>query len=112
MGKPVLKRIFSPEGGGYMLIERGTLQEELALHPVIKSKKKAGSRLWMRFDAAGNSEVLECDKQMIMKHVSIPARDLRILGPIFSHSSNILGWALQAARHRWQKDPQGANYRT
>lgn len=90
MGKPVLKRVLSPEGGGYSLIERSTLQVELGLQPVIKSKKKPGSRLWMHFDATGNSEVLECDKQMIMKRASIPARDLRILGPIFSHSSNIL----------------------
>jgi len=34
--------------------------------------------------------LLECDKQTIMKRVSIPKRDLGILGPIFSHSSNIL----------------------
>ena len=91
MGKPVLKRVSSPERGGYTIVERSTLQVDLGLQPVIKSKKKAGFRLWMRFDAARNSEVLECDKQMIMKCVSIPARDLRILGSIFSHSSNILG---------------------
>ena len=56
-----------------------------------KSKKKTGSRLWMRFDRTGHSELLECDKSAILKRVSIPARDLRILGPVFSHSSNILG---------------------
>lgn len=56
-----------------------------------KSKKKMGSRLWMRFDRAGRSETFECDKSAILKRVSIPARDLRILGPVFSHSSNILG---------------------
>lgn len=55
-----------------------------------KSKKKTGSRLWMRFDRTGNSELLECDKSAILKRVTIPARDLRILGPVFSHSSNIL----------------------
>ena len=56
-------------------------------------KKKAGgaARLWMRFDMAGQSELIECDKSVIIKRVSIPARDLRILGPIFSHSSSILG---------------------
>lgn len=58
-----------------------------------KGKKKAGgaARLWMRFDRLGNSELVECDKSAIIKRVSIPARDLRILGPVFSHSSNILG---------------------
>lgn len=55
-------------------------------------KKKAGgaARLWMRFDRMGQSELIECDKSVIIKRVSIPARDLRILGPIFSHSSSIL----------------------
>ncbi|GAV61198.1 CorA domain-containing protein [Cephalotus follicularis] len=53
-------------------------------------KKAAGSRLWMRFDRFGVSELVECDKSSIIKRVSIPARDLRILGPLFSHSSNIL----------------------
>lgn len=57
-----------------------------------KGKKKAGAtaRLWMRFDRLGNSELVECDKSAIIKRVSIPPRDLRILGPVFSHSSNIL----------------------
>ncbi|OVA12300.1 Mg2+ transporter protein [Macleaya cordata] len=53
-------------------------------------KKTGGSRLWMRFDRFGESELLECEKSAIIKRVSIPARDLRILGPVFSHSSNIL----------------------
>lgn len=58
---------------------------------VGKAKKKAGgARLWMRFDKFGNSELMECDKSTIIKRVAIPARDLRILGPVFSHSSNIL----------------------
>ncbi|XP_010516553.1 PREDICTED: magnesium transporter MRS2-4 [Camelina sativa] len=56
-----------------------------------KAKKKAGgARLWMRFDRTGAMEVVECDKSTIIKRASVPARDLRILGPVFSHSSNIL----------------------
>ncbi|KAI6701727.1 hypothetical protein NL676_016051 [Syzygium grande] len=58
-----------------------------------KGKKKAGGGrmwLWTRFDRAGGSELLECEKSAIVRRVSIPARDLRILGPVFSHSSNIL----------------------
>ncbi|PKU64601.1 Magnesium transporter MRS2-4 [Dendrobium catenatum] len=54
------------------------------------AKKKAGSRLWMRFDRTGQSEVAELDKNAIIRRASIPTRDLRILGPIFSHSSNII----------------------
>lgn len=59
---------------------------------VGKGKKKTGgARLWMRFDRSGQSELVECDKNTIIRRASIPARDLRILGPVFSHSSNILG---------------------
>lgn len=57
-----------------------------------KGKKKAGgARLWMRFDFTGKSELVECDKSVIIERAGVPARDLRILGPVFSHSSNILG---------------------
>ncbi|KAI3695121.1 hypothetical protein L1987_78109 [Smallanthus sonchifolius] len=59
--------------------------------PMAKPKKKAGgARLWMRFDRNGESELFECDKSTIIKRAGIPARDLRILGPVFSNSSNIL----------------------
>lgn len=54
-------------------------------------KKAGGARLWMRFDRTGAMEVVECDKSTIIKRASVPPRDLRILGPVFSHSSNILG---------------------
>jgi len=59
---------------------------------LAKGKKKTGSaRLWMRFDRFGRSELVEWEKNAIIRHAAIPARDLRILGPVFSHSSNILG---------------------
>lgn len=60
---------------------------------VSKGKKKTigAARLWMRFDRFGQSELVECDKSTIIRRTSIPPRDLRILGPLFSHSSNILG---------------------
>ncbi|MED6219051.1 Magnesium transporter MRS2-4 [Stylosanthes scabra] len=58
---------------------------------MTKVKKKAsGARLWMRFDRSGRSELVELDKNAIIRHAAIPTRDLRILGPVFSHSSNIL----------------------
>lgn len=59
---------------------------------IIKAKKKAGgTRLWMRFDRLGRSELVELDRNAVTRRAAIPARDLRILGPLFSHSSNILG---------------------
>lgn len=65
----------------------------IAVGSKASAKKKTGgaARLWMRFDREGQSELIECDKSVIIKRVCIPARDLRILGPIFSHSSSILG---------------------
>ncbi|KAK3153210.1 hypothetical protein QOZ80_2BG0169300 [Eleusine coracana subsp. coracana] len=53
-------------------------------------KKKAGARLWMRLDRWGASEIVELDKASIIRRASLPPRDLRILGPVFSHSSSIL----------------------
>ncbi|KAF9612293.1 hypothetical protein IFM89_038863 [Coptis chinensis] len=41
-------------------------------------------------DSARQKSSNECEKSTIIKCVSIPARDLRILGPVFSQSSNIL----------------------
>ncbi|KAL3538526.1 hypothetical protein ACH5RR_001892 [Cinchona calisaya] len=63
-----------------------------AAAPVVVGKKKTAgpTRLWMKFDRTGQSELFECDKSVILKRVCIPARDLRILGPIFSPSSTIL----------------------
>lgn len=59
---------------------------------VGKGKKKTGgARLWMRLDQCGRHELMELDKNAIIRRASIPARDLRILGPVFSHSSSILG---------------------
>ncbi|XP_051132872.1 magnesium transporter MRS2-4-like [Andrographis paniculata] len=48
------------------------------------------TRLWLRIDRQGQLEMMECDRSVIIKRASVPARDLRILGPIFSHSSAIL----------------------
>lgn len=71
---------------------------------VSKGKKKTvgASRLWMRFDHSGQSELVEYDKNTIIRRASIPARDLRILGPLFSHSSNILGILSIVLRHQFK----------
>ncbi|RZC54591.1 hypothetical protein C5167_013444 [Papaver somniferum] len=70
-----------------------------------KPKKKTGNaRLWMKFNQFGESEVSELDKSAIIKRVSIPARDLRILGPVFSQSSNILGQGILPCAHWHEMD--------
>ncbi|KAH9764629.1 Magnesium transporter MRS2-2 [Citrus sinensis] len=54
-------------------------------------KKTRSSRSWILLDAAGNSTVLDVDKHAIMHRVQIHARDLRILDPLLSYPSTILG---------------------
>ncbi|KAF5736779.1 magnesium transporter CorA-like family protein [Tripterygium wilfordii] len=51
-------------------------------------KKKTS---WMVLDSTGNEITKEWDKQYIMQHVLIHARDLRILDPLLSYPSTILG---------------------
>ncbi|XP_057792296.1 magnesium transporter MRS2-4-like [Salvia miltiorrhiza] len=53
-------------------------------------KKWVSKHLWMRIDSLGQSETIECDKSVIIKRFSIPARDLGLLGPIFYHPSGII----------------------
>ncbi|XP_019173785.1 PREDICTED: magnesium transporter MRS2-4-like isoform X2 [Ipomoea nil] len=79
---PVLEQASGNVGGILVASSAGTSKPG--------KKKAVGARLWMRFDRTGQSELMECDKSSIIKRASIPARDLRILGPIFSHSSSIL----------------------
>ncbi|XAR49034.1 hypothetical protein NMG60_11032056 [Bertholletia excelsa] len=57
----------------------------------VTKKKTAGSRSWMLMNATGESTVLDVDKYAIMHRVQIHARDLRILDPMLSYPSTILG---------------------
>ncbi|CDO99158.1 unnamed protein product [Coffea canephora] len=54
-------------------------------------KKGAGSRSWILMDSSGQETVLDVDKYAIMHRVQIHARDLRILDPLLSYPSAILG---------------------
>ena len=54
------------------------------------AKKRAASRSWILFDAAGEERELDADKYAIMHRVDINARDLRILDPLLSYPSTIL----------------------
>lgn len=57
----------------------------------FNKKKVSASRQWMLLDSRGESMVLEVDKYAIMHRVGIHARDLRILDPLLSYPSTILG---------------------
>jgi magnesium transporter len=54
-------------------------------------KRSHGSRSWTKVDKNGNSKILKLDKATIMRHCSLPARDLRLLDPLFIYPSTILG---------------------
>ncbi|XP_048138459.1 magnesium transporter MRS2-I-like isoform X2 [Rhodamnia argentea] len=54
-------------------------------------KKAAFFRSWILLDREGRSSVLDVDKYEIMRRVGIHARDLRMLDPMLSHPSKILG---------------------
>nr|XP_017252500.1 PREDICTED: magnesium transporter MRS2-I-like [Daucus carota subsp. sativus] len=54
-------------------------------------KKTTISRSWILIDTNGESKILEMDKYDIMQRVPIYARDLRILEPLLSYPSAILG---------------------
>ncbi|KAJ4726815.1 Magnesium transporter MRS2-like protein [Melia azedarach] len=54
-------------------------------------KKTAVSTSWVILDNRGQSTMLDVDKYVIMRRVQIHARDLRILDPMLSYPSTILG---------------------
>lgn len=58
---------------------------------VVVKKKTHTSRSWILFDATGQGSLLDVDKYAIMHRVQINARDLRILDPLLSYPSTILG---------------------
>lgn len=58
---------------------------------VAVKNKVQSSRSWILLDCTGQSTVLDVDKYAIMHRVQIHARDLRILDPLLSYPSTILG---------------------
>ncbi|KAL2463693.1 Magnesium transporter MRS2-2 [Forsythia ovata] len=59
--------------------------------PGVLKKKGPGSRNWILMDSSGQEIILDVDKYAIMHRVQIHARDLRILDPLLSYPSTILG---------------------
>ncbi|KAL9250067.1 Magnesium transporter MRS2-1-like protein [Drosera capensis] len=59
----------------------------------VAGLKKRGQSLrsWIRVDSSGNSGLIEVDKFSMMRRCDLPARDLRLLDPLFVYPSTILG---------------------
>lgn len=54
-------------------------------------KKAVGVRSWLLLDSTGQAQVVEVGKHAIMRRTGLPARDLRILDPLLSYPSTVLG---------------------
>lgn len=54
-------------------------------------KRGLGSRSWVQIDKNGKSQTLVLDKATLLKRCGLPARDLRLLDPLFVYPSTILG---------------------
>lgn len=54
-------------------------------------KKGTGVRPWLLVDSTGQAQVVEAGKHAIMRRTGLPARDLRILDPLLSYPSTVLG---------------------
>ncbi|XP_061354620.1 magnesium transporter MRS2-3 [Gastrolobium bilobum] len=54
-------------------------------------KKGSGVRAWLVVEGSGETQVVEVGKHAIMRRTGLPARDLRILDPLLSYPSTVLG---------------------
>ncbi|KAK4419434.1 Magnesium transporter MRS2-3 [Sesamum alatum] len=76
-------------------------EDEAAGEPHVRSaacplsgghrKKAAGVKPWLVLDSTGQAQVVEAEKHAIMRRTGLPARDLRILDPLLSYPSTVLG---------------------
>jgi len=66
-------------------------QGSVVLGSLGKKKSLTVARSWMLMGGTGEGTVLDVDKYAIMHRVHIHARDLRILDPLLSYPSAILG---------------------
>lgn len=63
----------------------------LATPPPAKRTTNIATKSWLVISVFGESTIEEAGKHSIMRRTGIPARDLRILDPVLSYPSSILG---------------------
>ncbi|CAA7036567.1 unnamed protein product [Microthlaspi erraticum] len=60
-------------------------------YPAGGRKKGVGARPWLVLHSSGQAKIEEVGKHAIMRRTGLPARDLRILDPLLSYPSTVLG---------------------
>ncbi|XP_030462818.1 magnesium transporter MRS2-F-like [Syzygium oleosum] len=70
-------------------IGRAAMVQAQQLPP--QRRKGIGTRAWLILSEPGESHVEEIEKHCIMRRTGLPARDLRVLDPVLSYPSSILG---------------------
>ncbi|KAL3693107.1 hypothetical protein R1sor_006758 [Riccia sorocarpa] len=71
--------------------EREREREKEKANALGVRKKGMGVRAWLMIDATGKAQTVEAGKHAIMRRACLPARDLRILDPLLTYPSTILG---------------------
>ncbi|KAK1379913.1 Magnesium transporter [Heracleum sosnowskyi] len=66
-------------------------REMVPVDTQLKKTKMVNPRSWILLNSCGEDTILDVDKYAIMHRVQIHARDLRILDPLLSYPSTILG---------------------
>lgn len=73
----------------------GTGEEEIGRAAMVQAqqprRKGIGTRVWLIVSESGQSQLEEIEKHCIMRRTGLPARDLRVLDPVLSYPSSILG---------------------
>lgn len=64
---------------------------KLAVVPGQTRRKGIGVRSWLVLLESGQSHLEELGKHSVMRRTGLPARDLRVLDPVLSYPSTILG---------------------
>ncbi|KAL6514329.1 Magnesium transporter MRS2-3 [Orobanche hederae] len=78
------------DGTGELLLRPTVGGPGVAVGGVLR-KKAVGVRAWLQLDSTGQAQVVEVGKHAIMRRTGLPARDLRILDPLLSYPSTVLG---------------------
>nr|DAD45288.1 TPA_asm: hypothetical protein HUJ06_003518 [Nelumbo nucifera] len=92
------ERLLPPRPSSTMNLRETTSRPSASGRPLFQGmdflglkKRGQGLRSWIRVDTSGNSQIIEVDKFTMMRRCDLPARDLRLLDPLFVYPSTILG---------------------